>query len=369
MKTRLFSTLLLALAGFSTANSQSLSQKYAARLTAPPLYHCRYTDEAPVIDGNLNDEVWKRATAIRQLTDICGETKPKPSLPTEIRMLWDNTNLYVAARLTEPYIRATLNKRDDIVWHENDFEVFLDPDGDGINYFEIEINALGTLLDLQMSHPYRSGGHFFSAWDCPGLKSAVKVHGSLNDSTDTDTCWTLEMAIPHRALAVDFDDALKQGSLWRMNFSRVEWLKDGGPEENWVWAPTGEINIHMPERWAYVFLTGSPSQPRQSDEPLIGYLQDDYRFVWLLFYAQQEHWERHKRYISSLDGFGLTEEDWQLINPVRPIPGSNLAPIDLSTAKPEVDVHATPRSFEISLKRGGRTLLLDQRGHFRVEKH
>jgi hypothetical protein len=36
---------------------------------------------------------------------------------------------------------------------------------------------------------------------------------------------------------------------WKIGFSRVEWLKAGGPEENWVWNPTGMVDMHQPERW------------------------------------------------------------------------------------------------------------------------
>ncbi len=350
--------------GISLLQAQPLTEKYAARLTMPPMYTCIYTDVPPVIDGIPNEQAWQKARPISQLQDIRGAEMPKPTPPTEIRMLWDDTNLYVSARLEEPFIRATLSNRDDIVWHENDFEVFIDPDGDGINYFELEINALGTLLDLQMSHPYRSGGHFFSAWNCPGLKSAVKVHGTINDSTDRDNYWTVEMAIPHRALSVDFNDALKQSRVWRMNFSRVEWMKDGGPEENWVWAPTGLLDIHMPERWAYVYLMGDPMQPRRSDKPMLNYDITKYQFLWMLYYVQQEHWQQHKTYIGRVEDLGLTDADWKMIMPQS----ADLSPVISSiTARPELNVYATPHSFELILKQGSHTYLLDQRGHFRVE--
>ncbi len=355
----LFSSLCL-----QSVFAQSLREKYADRLTAPLLYHCSYTAQAPLIDGDLSDDVWHQATCISSLHDIRSSVFPEPTLPTEIRLLWDYDNLYVSARLTEPYITATIAQRDDIVWHENDFEVFLDPDGDGLNYYEIEINALGTLLDLQMSYPYRSGGHFFSAWNCPGLQSAVKVSGTISDSIDTDTCWTLEMAIPHKALSVDFSDALKQSRIWRMNFSRVEWLKNGGPEENWVWSPTGVVDIHMPERWGYVFFAGDPLQQRRSNEPLISYLPDDYRFLWMLFYAQQDAWASQQRYFGSLEEFGLTEDDWQMIRPALLPAISNV----VGTVEPELGVAATPHGFELWLKRGERTLILDNLGYFRIEK-
>lgn len=70
-------------------------------------------------------------------------------------MLWDDQYLYIAAELIEPDIWATLSKRDDIVYNDHDFEVFLDPNNDGEQYVEIEINALGTVMDLFMNKPYK----------------------------------------------------------------------------------------------------------------------------------------------------------------------------------------------------------------------
>ena len=358
----------LSLAGSSLLSAQPLTTQYAARLTPPPVYACLYTPEPPQIDGNVDEHVWERAVAISQLHDIQGEGFPKPSLPTEIRMLWDSTYLYVAARLVEPYIEATLATHDDIVWHENDFEVFLDPDGDGLGYFEIEINALGTLLDLQMSQPYRSGGHFFTAWNCPGIRRAVKLEGTLSDSTQRDTAWTIEMAIPHRALAVDFNDALEQSRVWRMNFSRVEWLHRQGPEENWVWAPTGVVDIHMPERWGYVCLVDSLNEPADAVKAETPYRPDDYRFLWLLFYTQKDFYAQHHRYISRLQHFPLAPEDFALLHLDAAHGSAASLPADGRGAEPQVEVSATPRAFELSLRRASLVLVLDQNGYFSVER-
>ena len=147
---------------------------------------------------------------------------------------------------------ANLTQRDTIIYHDNDFEVFLDPTGDGQNYFEIENNARGVIFDLMLDRAYRSGGNFHIQWDCPGLKLAVQHDGTLNKQKDTDRSWTVEMAIPHKAVTRNFANPLKAGNIWRLNFSRVQWLKKGGPEENWVWTPTGEINMHAPNQWGFL---------------------------------------------------------------------------------------------------------------------
>jgi len=51
-------------------------------------------------------------------------------------MLWDDQAVYVAAELEEPHVWATLTQHDSVIFQDNDFEVFLDPDADGHNYGE-----------------------------------------------------------------------------------------------------------------------------------------------------------------------------------------------------------------------------------------
>ena len=123
-----------------------------------------------------------------------------PTWPTHVKMLWDDEYFYVAAELEEPHVWATLLKHDSVIFHDNDFEVFLNPSGDGRNYFEFEINALGTYWDLFLPKPYRDGGKADNGWEIPGLKSAVKVNGTLNDSTDVDQSWSVELAFPWAVL-------------------------------------------------------------------------------------------------------------------------------------------------------------------------
>ena len=73
-------------------------------------------------------------------------------------MLWDDDFFYIAAALEEPHVWATLTEHDSVIFQDPDFEVFLDPDGDNHSYYEIEINALGTVWDLRLVKPYRDGG-------------------------------------------------------------------------------------------------------------------------------------------------------------------------------------------------------------------
>ncbi len=231
----------------------------------PPRYVCYQASQPVVIDGDIYGEEWAAAPWSDAFVDIRGEEHPvKPIYVTRMKMLWDSENLYIAGELPEKHIWATITERDEVIYWDNDFEVFLDPDGDTHNYFEYETNAFATEWDLLMTKGYRFGGTFINGFTIKGLETKTKIYGTINDPSDEDEKWTVEIKIPLRSL-VNHD--VKSGEQWRMNFSRVEWLKvsvvDGkykknpgtegfGNEENWVWAPTGVVDIHRPEHWGFV---------------------------------------------------------------------------------------------------------------------
>ncbi len=229
---------------------------------------------APVIDGSLDDEAWRDTPWTEPFVDIRGGDWPDPHFATRAKLMWDERFLYVGAELEERHLWATLADRDAIVYREHDFEVFLDPDGDGLAYYELEINALGTEFDLFLDRPYRRKGSANIAWDMEGLRTAVRLDGTLNDPSDEDNGWSVEIAIPWAALrppgtpAEEAAEAPRPGDTWRVNFSRVQWplvVTDGAyqkerepedwsdhPEDNWVWSPQGEIDMHIPERWGFL---------------------------------------------------------------------------------------------------------------------
>ena len=146
------------------------------------------------IDGKLDESSWQKAKETEAFEDISGAGFAEPKYKTTAKMLWDDDFLYVGAILEEPNIDAKLTQRDTIIYYDNDFEVFIDPDTDGHNYFEIEVNAKNVLFDLMLDKPYRVGGDFFLQWDCPGIQSAIHIDGTLNNPKDTDKFWSVEMA-------------------------------------------------------------------------------------------------------------------------------------------------------------------------------
>jgi hypothetical protein len=247
---------------------------------APRGYVC-YRATGPIaIDGKLDDPGWANIPWSEPFRDIEGDKKPDPPFKTRMKMTWGEAGLYIAAELEEPHVWATLKDHDAVIFHDNDFEVFIDPDADSHLYGELELNALNTTWDLLLNRPYRDGGKALDAWEITGLKTAVRVDGTINNPADKDGGWTVEILWPWKSLKELSDVRVppSDGDQWRVNFSRVEWdheVVDGKyskipkrAEHNWVWSPQGAINMHMPDRWGVLqFSTAEPGKATLLPDP------------------------------------------------------------------------------------------------------
>jgi len=155
-----------------------LGSASAPAMTAPvapasPLgYVCYRAESAVTVDGRLDDAAWRSAPWTAAFVDIEGDAQPRPALRTRAKMLWDDEYFYVGAEMEEPHLWATLTRHDSVIFQDHDFEVFIDPNGDSHEYYEFEINALGTGWDLFLPWPYKDGGQAIHNWEIPGLKTA-----------------------------------------------------------------------------------------------------------------------------------------------------------------------------------------------------
>ena len=261
---------LLSVLGFGALFAQSPKSDFEAMPFAPRRY-VTYRAPAPIsVDGRLDERAWTSAAWTDFFIDIDGDRRPQPRFRTRAKMLWDDEYFYVAAEMEEPDLWGTLTVRDSVIFQDNDFELFIDPDGDTHAYYELEVNVLATAWDLMLVKPYRDGGPALNGWDIAGLRVGVDTRGTVNRPGDRDDGWTVEIAMPWKILREAARDHKRPeaGDQWRINFSRVQWHLDDGngsyakrlkpgtttplPEDNWVWSPQGAIDMHMPERWGYV---------------------------------------------------------------------------------------------------------------------
>ncbi len=337
---------------------------------APRSYECHWTDTAPRVDGQLDDPCWAPAPWTEDFVDIRGGSWPVPPLRARARLLWDATHLYVAAELQEPDLWATYDGHDMVVYHEHDFELFLDPDGDNHHYYELEINALGTVWDLLLTAPYRDGGCAVDSWEIPGLQSAVELQGTLNNPSDRDQGWTVELALPWSVLEETARRPAppRPGDAWRLNFSRVEWhleMVDGAyhkrmdpvtsaplPEENWVWSPQGLVAMHYPERWGVLRFAGPGADPLQQSA---GVAPEEWSVAELaageallqVYYAQRRILETQAECAARVQGVGTV-----------PTPGWSAVTLQVAGAR-----------FTATIRRAdGLELTVDERGRLTRRK-
>ncbi len=300
--------------GFVAIGAAPTDAEMLAPFPHPKGYVC-YRATAPVtIDGDLKDAAWEAAPWTDAFVDIEGDKRPKPRFRTRVKMLWDDEALYIAVEMEEPHVWATLKDHDTVIFYDNDFEVFLDPDGDNHLYGELELNALNTTWDLLLTKPYKNGGKAVNAWEITGLKTAVKVQGTLNDARDKDTGWTLEIKWPWKGLAElsTLKVPPKDGEQWRINFSRVEWDTDivdgkyqkvkGKAEHNWVWSPQGVIDMHRPERWGYLqFSTAKPGEANFKPDADWDIRDTLHR----AYYAQHAYNKKNGKFTTAVKDLGL----------------------------------------------------------------
>jgi len=123
----------------------------------PPVYMCKRATEKHILDGNLAKSFWKDAPFTDYFRDIEGDKRPAPRFKTQAKMMWDDENIYFGAILHGDEIWATLTERDSVIFYDNDFEIFVDPNSDTHEYYEFEMNALNTVWDLLLTMPYRDG--------------------------------------------------------------------------------------------------------------------------------------------------------------------------------------------------------------------
>lgn len=305
---------------------------------APKTYVCKRAITGPLdLDGRIDKPFWEAAAWTDDFVDIEGDLRPKPGKRTRAKMLWDDEYFYVAAEMEEDEIWATLTERDSVIFHDNDFEIFIDPDGDSHLYYEFEINALNTVWDLLLVKPYRDGGPPVNGWDIHGLRTAVYIDGKLNQPGARNRLWSVEVALPWAALRECAPEgrAPEPGEFWRVNFSRVEWrveVQDGRyvkqinpatgkpyPEDNWVWSPQGIVNMHYPELWGYVVFAdegadgaGGADGADCADGGLTGFpLPQDEYIKWelrRLYYRQRNHYAQHGRFTAEFTELISAEE-------------------------------------------------------------
>ena len=292
----------------------------------PRQYVAYKSSTPPVMDGKLDEPFWTDVPFTEDYVDI--STAIVPKFITRAKIRWDDDWLYVGGFVEETAVWANIThtchcfdpNEDQVIFHDNDFEVFVDADGSCWYYKEYEMNAANANWDLCLNKPYEDSGYenstrVFGAkgFDMvPPLRSAVYTNGALNNPAGPRaTFWSVEVAFPLAKLAYNTTASIppKKKDMWRINFSRVEWAvkvvngtyqkypscqscpQPGSNNcDNWVWSPMYAVDLHHPELWGFLQFSDDPVNTTAP----IRNLEWPERFVaHELYYAQHAYANAH----------------------------------------------------------------------------
>jgi cellulose/xylan binding protein with CBM9 domain len=212
----------------------------------PPLpeYTVHRAVRPPVLDGELEDEAWKAATPVVLRGSFDGRAM---SLRTEARLTYDDQNLYVAFDVEDPDVWGTFRKQDEPLYTQEVVEVFLDANADGRTYNELQVSPHNVHFDAYF--PARRQGMDLS-WDS-GMTSAVTVRGTLDEASDQDEGWRVEMKIPLARLAEVPHLPPNKGDRWRFNLYRLEHPERRG-EQGQSFSPLFVGDFHALPRFGWL---------------------------------------------------------------------------------------------------------------------
>lgn len=325
-----------------------------------PVCDIIYRAPAPIkIDGVISPGEWDAVPALSEFVDIEGKAEFKPHLSTKTKVAYDDQYLYIVADMETPNLWADFTKRDDVICLENDFEVFIDASGDTHDYVEFEINARNTVWDLLMTKPYRDGGRCYNTFNFLDFKTAVKRFGTLNDPSDKDKGWCVEIALPWNELLESRSGERKPvpGEQYRINFLRIEYplaVENGkyvtavNPKydkkmgDHWTWSPIGRIDLHCPDLYGYLQVSDKVAGSGVDSF----HTNPDEQIKWMLrrlYYRQKQYSGEAKRFASQLATLKAEE-------------------IFSAEQLPRLALHATLSTCEITYDAGDKTWHITQDG-------
>ena len=171
--------------------------------------------QAPKIDGRLDDPAWTNSVTTTDFTQNYPSTGKPASQPTNVKVIYDNTAIYIGAYLYDDpaLIRKQITARDAEMQKDVDFfTVFLDTYSDNQNGFQFVVTSANVQSDARLGPNLGNGGSGFGevgdkTWDAVwDSKVQLQKDG-----------WTVEIMIPYISLRF----AKKEVQDWGIQFQRL----------------------------------------------------------------------------------------------------------------------------------------------------
>lgn len=248
-------------------------------------YLCYRTPEPIKVDGKLDDAAWQQAPWSREFGDI--RTGQVPRVGTRAKLLWNDDCLYIGYDVDDPNVWGESHPRDTWMFcygiSESFVKLYLDPDADGRNFSEMHLNPVNSCWDMFFTHTHDDHpwlprclnyGNEFNQnnnpyarldWNCEGIKTAVFVRGTLNDSNDLDQGWSAEIAIPWKSLTKLTGEGRPcpphRGDAWAIHLARRYVSRKGDKVQYMTWPKTNLGSCHEWTTWGRLIFLGHYGDP------------------------------------------------------------------------------------------------------------
>jgi hypothetical protein len=250
--TRGVALIVLALIIACTGDDEALAPAQQQRVAASPRLSVLQAIRSPKLDGSLDDPAW----GVAKSSGAFVETRAGgvAGIQASAKLLWDARYLYVGVDVDDALLRASDREHDAHLWEQDCVELMLDPDGDGKNYFEIQVSPRGVVFDTRydVRRVPKPFGHL--DWDSK-IRVGVSPRGKIDDR-EADAGYTVEIAIPWQAFSLDGKPAQPPaiGDEWRANV----YVMDLGAarQQAAAWSPLGTGDFHLPSRFGILAFEG-----------------------------------------------------------------------------------------------------------------
>jgi len=213
-------------------------------LAEVPEYTVCRTSGKIVLDGVLDEDDWLKAQSAGKFQFPWWAEGEKEQ--TEVKMLWNDNFLYLSFKCDDKHIHADHYNINSATYEDDCVELFWNPVPDsGSDYYMFEINCIGIPKSLRKSDRITVMLPYITQ----------SIQGTLNDDTDTDTGWIIEMAVRFDEYTeISTDTPPEPGDIWRIGLNRC------GGETNpqysqWSPSQTDKPNFHQPDDFGKIIFS------------------------------------------------------------------------------------------------------------------
>jgi hypothetical protein len=248
--------VILAAVGVSAYHFPTVPQPPAGPVPKPPVYECRWATGSIQIDGKADEAAWKHAQVIDQFSVPWLGAKARPAkTATKARLLWDDQYLYFFADMVDADLYADVKEHNGICWENDVFELFFKPAEKKLGYYEFQVNAAGTTLDMYLPSRGAGGYRRFKDEGKFHVEAKVVLRGTLNNWHDRDEGWSVEGRIPWKDFAPTGGKPAV-GATWKFALCRYDYSSDFETPELSTCAPLTQPNFHYYEDYATLHFIG-----------------------------------------------------------------------------------------------------------------